>query len=216
MDKKLLGMVIYNRIKNSIISGALPMGSKISESMLTEKLETTKAPVRDAIKRLSSELLVEVRPKSGTFVFKFTSEEFEEFLVYRFILELNALKIISNTCNLVFIEELSAIYDQMKFSLENNRIYDYVRLDNSYHQTIINNCGNRYIINSYESISARMAAVSNHLVCSSDHLNRGLEQHKVMINLLKSNDMKKLEATLMEHILPKHGSFWTHQNITTD
>ena len=213
MQKKSLGTVVYNRIKTLIMSGALPMGSKISEMMLTRKLESTKAPVRDAIKRLASEGLVEVKPKSGTFVFNFTKDDFYEFLYFRFILEVNALKIVVNIDTDSLIGELSTLYDQMVFSLEKDRVYDYVRLDNNFHETFILASGNRYIIDTYATISPRMSAVSNHLTASSEHLHRGLEHHKKIIKYLALKDYVQLENIINQHILPEQGSYWKLENI---
>ena len=63
MTQDLLKDVVYRRIRDLIINGTLPMGGKISESVLATRPSTTKAPVRDALKQLQSEGLVQIKPK---------------------------------------------------------------------------------------------------------------------------------------------------------
>lgn len=206
--KKLLGSMVYERIKKLIVIGALPMGTKVSESMLIERLGSTKAPVRDAIKQLASEGLMKVIPKSGTYIFKFDQEEFEEFLQYRHILETSAFKMLNEDNSTQLVEQLSSLYDQMLFSVENERPYEYIRLNDEYHQSIISMCGNRFIIESYETIAPKMSAIRNELVTSEEHIYKGLKQHGEIVEALKEHNLNKVLETLDNHILPSCGSFW--------
>ena len=93
MKQELLKDVIYRRIREMIIVGSLPMGMKLSETVLANKLNATKAPIRDALKRLQSEGLVQIKPKSGTFVFHVTTDEFNELLEFRYFIESEGLKL---------------------------------------------------------------------------------------------------------------------------
>ncbi|MGR5503182.1 GntR family transcriptional regulator [Vibrio sp. DNB22_10_4] len=210
-----LSTVTYNRIRNLIVSGALPMGSKISESTLQKKLESTKAPIRDAIKRLSAEGLLDVRPKSGTYVFSFSQDDFQDFLQFRLLLEESAVGIIvsSRENSGELVGQLEAIHDQMIYSLEMERVYEYIRLDNEFHNALILACGNRYIISSYATIAPRMSAVSVNLTNSGEHLFKGLEQHKALIEAIKTLDQDSANRVLGSHILPEFGSFWELENI---
>ena len=59
-------------IREAIISGQLPLGSKLSEQRLADTLGISRSPVRDALAALQSEGLVKISPKRGSFVLHLT------------------------------------------------------------------------------------------------------------------------------------------------
>ena len=209
----LLKDIIYLRIHNMIISGILPMGQKISESVLMEKLNATKAPVRDAIKRLEAEKLVVIKPKSGTFVFNVTHQELEELLEFRFCLESNAIRLASEANCKCLIQELRLILDKMFISYEREQIDEYLKLDYDFHNVIIANSRNPYYIDAYSLVAARMAAIRVHLGANQEHTERSLKQHENIIKALENNDVESAINELLQHISPKHGAYWNITNI---
>ncbi|PSW08287.1 GntR family transcriptional regulator [Photobacterium rosenbergii] len=215
MKQDLLKDIIYRRIRDMIVVGTLPMGMKISETVLANRLNATKAPIRDAIKRLQSEGLVQVKPKSGTFVFHFTAEEFHELLEFRYHIESQGLKLSFQKNPKQLIQEMCFILDKMELCINSGSTFEYLNLDNEYHQIMISLCDNRYFQESYDLISARMATVRNHLGNSESHMLRSFVQHKEIIESLKNNDIEHAQHQLLCHILPEHGAFWNMKNIST-
>jgi len=210
----LLKDIIYLRIHNMIISGNLPMGQKISESMLIERLNATKAPVRDAIKRLETENLVVIKPKSGTFIFSVTDKELEELLEFRFCLESSAMRLAYTKNSKFLVQQLRLILDKMQVSYELNEMNEYLKLDYEFHNTIIASSYNSYYIDAYSLVAARMAAVRVHLGSNQEHTTRSFEQHKNIINALEKDNLDVAINELLKHISPKHGAYWSITNIT--
>ncbi|PJG86313.1 GntR family transcriptional regulator [Conservatibacter flavescens] len=210
----LLKDIIYHRIHHMIITGVLPMGSKISESFLMEKLNATKSPIRDAIKKLEAEKLLIRKPKSGTFVFTINQKELEELLDFRYCLESNALKLVHKNHNTkVLVQQLRLIFDKMIVCYENAQINEYINLDYQFHNTIITHSNNSYYIESYNLINARMAAILTYLKNDVSHIQRGYKQHENMIVYLENNDIDRANQELLHHISPEHGAYWRLENI---
>ncbi|WP_194436635.1 GntR family transcriptional regulator [Vibrio fluminensis] len=215
MKQDLLTDVVYRRIREMIIVGTLPMGSKISESVLATKLSATKAPIRAALKKLQSEGLVNIIPKSGTFVFHVTPDEFNELLEFRYVVESEALSLAFEKNLKHLVQELSFIIDKMEWAITNNSKLEYLQLDNEFHQVIISFCMNRYFKESYDMICARMATTRNYLGSNEEHMERSLMQHKEIVNSLTSGDIDSSRKLLAEHILPQHGAYWKASNFTS-
>lgn len=213
MAQELLKDVVYRRIREMIILGALPMGSKLSEGALALKLNATKAPIRDALKRLQSEGLVQIKPKSGTFVFHTNAEELHKLLEFRFFIEVEGLKLAWEHHPKTLIQELSLIIDKMELCLMTGGLLEYLQLDNTFHQKPISLCENNYFMESYDLISSRMATVRNHLSRNEDHLKRSLEQHKSIVEALQKKDIERAQEQLRSHILPQHGAYWKVSNL---
>ncbi|SEQ09425.1 GntR family transcriptional regulator [Basfia succiniciproducens] len=209
----LLKDIIYLRIHNMIISGILPMGQKISESVLIDRLNATKAPVRDAIKRLEAERLVVIKPKSGTFVFNVTDQELEELLEFRYCLESNAMRLACIPNCKCLVQELRLILDKMLVSYERGQIDEYLKLDYDFHNVIIANSHNPYYIDAYSLVAARMAAIRVHLGSNQEHTERSLRQHENIIKALELNKVDLAVNELLQHISPKHGAYWSITNI---
>ncbi|WP_375749255.1 GntR family transcriptional regulator [Vibrio sp. HN007] len=214
MKQDLLKDVIYRRIREMIIVGTLPMGMKISETVLANKLNATKAPIRDALKRLQSEGLVQIKPKSGTFVFHVTADEFTELLEFRYFIESEGLKLAWKNNPKQLIQELCFILDKMEVCLSNASTLEYLKLDNQFHQTFISLCDNRYFLESYALISARMATARNHLGGNEEHLQRSFEQHNSIVRALQNDSINDAMYQLICHILPEHGAYWSTANLS--
>ncbi|KAA8597638.1 GntR family transcriptional regulator [Vibrio cyclitrophicus] len=214
MKQDLLKDVIYRRIREMIIVGTLPMGMKISETVLANKLNATKAPIRDALKRLQSEGLVQIKPKSGTFVFHVTAEEFTDLLEFRYFIESEGLKLAWKNNPKQLIQELCFILDKMQVCLSNASTLEYLTLDNQFHQTFISLCDNRYFVESYALISARMATARNHLGGNEKHLYRSYEQHHSIVRALQDDNINDATYQLICHILPKHGAYWGNIHLS--
>lgn len=213
MKQDLLKDVVYRRVRDMIVMGTLPMGSKLSETVLSKKLNATKAPIRDALKRLQSEGLVQIKPKSGTFVFSFCDSEFNDLLEFRYFIEAQGLQLAWKNNPRQLVQELCFILDKMTFCINTDSTVEYLSLDNQFHQTLISLCDNRYFKESYSLISPRMATARNHLGTNEEHMLRSFEQHSAIVNALTTNNIEDAQQELTRHILPKHGAYWGDENL---
>lgn len=209
----MLKDIVYRRIKESIINGQFPMGSKLSETFLEQVLDANKAPIRDALKRLQAEGLVVRKPKSGTYVFSMESKSLNNLLDFRYTIESRACKLAFDKSQEQLYLELAGILDRMQFATENNNIQEYLTLDSEFHMTMVSLCDNRYYIDSFKLISAIMDTVRNFLGSNDSHLQRSFSQHSKMVDALKHKDINELLNILQGHILPEFGSYWMISNL---
>lgn len=208
MAQDLLKDVVYKRIKDMIVNGSLPMGGKLSESALATRLVASKAPVRDALRRLQSEGLVQIKPKSGTFVFSLNDLEFKDLLEFRFYVESKAMELALKKNPKQLVQEISAILDNMEFCINNGSTVEYIRLDNLFHQALFTWCQNPYLEQAYTLISSRMATIRNYLGSNDEHMHRSWNQHVTIVTALRNNDYDSALVALQGHILPEFGAYW--------
>lgn len=209
MTDLLLKDIVYQRIKESIINGIFPMGSKLSEIVIEEKLNANRAPVRDALKKLEAEKLVERIPKKGTFVFSLDYEKLDKLLTFRYFIECNALVLSYNINKNLLIQELGTIMDKMSIVINQKNIFGYLETDAIFHRLLVSRCNNPYFVRSYELIVPFMDTVRNHLGSNLDHVSRSREQHMQIYNALCDSNLKQAIDILRTHILPKYGAYWS-------
>ncbi len=205
--------IVYRQIKHLIVCCYFPMGSKLSETIIEKKLHANKAPIRDALKRLQAEGLVERRPKSGTYVFSLSNRDLNDLLNFRFVIESQAAILSFDRQPQELCNRLQAVIDRMKIDLETNNIRDYLEQDSAFHQALVSLCDNRYFIESYKLVSAIMDTARNFLGNNVAHLHRSVVQHEEILNAVKSLDIGKMVELLREHILPDYGAYWKGSNL---
>lgn len=212
-ENKLKKDIVYRQIKHLIVCCYFPMGSKLSETIIEKKLHANKAPIRDALKRLQAEGLVERRPKSGTYVFSLSNRDLNDLLNFRFVIESQAAILSFDRQPQELCNRLQAVIDRMKVDLETNNIRDYLEQDSAFHQALVSLCDNRYFIESYKLVSAIMDTARNFLGNNVAHLHRSVVQHEEILNAVKSLDIGKMVELLREHILPDYGAYWKGSNL---
>ena len=213
MTSRLLKDIVYNRIRDMIILGQLPMGEKLSETLLADRLNATKAPVRDAIKRLQSEGLVTIKPQSGTFVFTLDIAELTALLEFRYCIEVDALKLAYERNFSVFLQELKAILNRMEHCIEMENNSEYLQQDSQFHQLFFDYSDNTYHQQAYHLISSRMATIRTRLGCNREHMLRSYSQHEEIVMALESRSLEKACQHLIAHIIPRHGAYWKADNL---
>jgi len=193
-------------IREAIVSGELPLGSKLSEQRLADALGVSRSPVRDALASLQSEGLVTISPKRGTFVFTPDLQIVDELCEQRVILETAALRlgIERNHENLVNqLEKISAAMDR---TLERNNLDGYISGDHQFHQAIIEGAENRTLTKSYTNTISPLKALRTHLfTIMSEDTDRSSAEHVTIINATRAKDVNLAVVLLIEHIshLPK-------------
>ncbi|MBQ9273690.1 MAG: GntR family transcriptional regulator [Succinivibrio sp.] len=215
MDTDLQTNVVYQRIRGMIIDGSFPLGSKISESLLAATLQAGRAPVRDALKILQTEKLVERKRRSGTYVFSLQQEEFDELLKFRYVMETQALLLYSSRELATLAKSLDEIRQQMSTAFASADISGYLKLDSRFHATLVESCHNRYFVDSYRSIVPIMDTLRNYLGYNLQHLKRSLQQHEEIEQALEEKNPTLAADLLAKHILPEHGAYWKKSNLTT-
>ncbi|WAT02050.1 GntR family transcriptional regulator [Rouxiella chamberiensis] len=208
MAQDLLKDVVYKRIKDMIINGSLPMAGKLSETVLATRLSASKAPVRDALRRLQSEGLVQIKPKSGTFVFSLSDVDFKDLLDFRFYIESKAMSLSLKKNPKQLVQEISSILDNMDFCINNGSTVEYIRLDNLFHEALFNWCQNPYLTQAYGLISSRMATIRHYMGSNDEHMHRSYVQHVTIVAALRDNDLDTALESLKGHILPEFGAYW--------
>lgn len=131
-----LAQSLYTKIKDDIISMALPPGAPISETELAEESGVSRTPIREAILRLARENLVEVVPKSGTFVARIPVSALPEAMIARCALEGAATRAAAEFASRSQILELHALLERQRELAEQGDLLNFHLADEAFHEQI--------------------------------------------------------------------------------
>jgi DNA-binding GntR family transcriptional regulator len=193
--------MIHAEVRRAILNGDLRSGSPVRESAIAESMEVSRAPVREALRRLEQSSLV-VKPSNRSYaVTQFTERDVYELATLRIALEsLAAQEAMRDPRALeaTLREKLANIARAVSFGDEVAEL----SADREFHDTLVQAAGNRRLLVAYEtlrdqiqlSLLARLRTGAG----GTDHVAR----HEQLLNRVVENDVDGFVRELQHHIAP--------------
>jgi len=198
---KSLMEVTAEKIREAIVSGELPLGSKLSEQRLADTLGVSRSPVRDALAALQSEGLVTISPKRGSYVFTPDLRIVDELCEQRSILETAALRLGIERNHKELMRQMNRISVEMHRVLDATDQREYTAWDHQLHQAIIESADNRALTKSYNHTISPLKALRTHLfTIMSENTDRSMNEHIAVIDAARVKDADLAASHLDEHI----------------
>jgi DNA-binding GntR family transcriptional regulator len=137
LDRKLpLRDQIYQLIRTLVIIGQLRPGQPVNEVEIAEQLGVSRTPVREAVKRLSDEGLINVYAQTGTFVAEISRRDLEEAYIIRRALELESCRRAAEVATKADTKRLEDIVGAHQTAINRKRYAEAIRLDDQFHRMI--------------------------------------------------------------------------------
>jgi DNA-binding GntR family transcriptional regulator len=191
------------RLRHMIFEGELAPGSRIAERMICEQLGISRTPLREALKVLASEGLVELLPHRGAQVSTLRREDIDPMFEVMSALEALAGEL---ACRRITEAELAAIHDaheQMTDHYARHERAEYFRLNQEIHERIVAAARNPVLAHAYNSLSARIRRARYMANLSPERWRQAMEEHEAIIAALADRDGPRLSRILKEHLLHK-------------
>ncbi|WP_370267284.1 GntR family transcriptional regulator [Nioella sp.] len=193
--------VTANRIRDAIISGELPLGSKLSEQRLADALGVSRSPVRDALAALQSEGLVTIQSKRGTFVFTPDLHIIDELCEFRRIMECEALRLGAERNHAQLMDGLEQACDAMQRALAAEDSQGYTLGDYQFHNAIVESPGNRSIVRAYDGILSPLKALRTHLfIFLEETTTRSMSEHRAILEACRVKNTDLAVSRLSDHV----------------
>ncbi len=184
-----------------IVSLKLQPGQLVSEKEVAESLSASKTPVREALIRLANSGLVEIVPKSGTYVTPISINAYIEGCFTRVQLETGAVRRAAVRCNSNTEEKLKSIIQQQSAALDAEHYEQFFALDQALHRAFFETAG---IAGVWQTLLRTQSDVNRlrHLK-RINKIRRGsivLQQHIEIVDALCIGDADEAEQSLINHI----------------
>ena len=198
-------LTIFNGEKNTyellfqyIDEGTLQPGERLTEISLAERLQVSRTPVREAIKALEVEGLVEHVPRVGVCIKKLTYQEVFELYQYRSEVEIIAAKLAANNASDLELQELSEIHEKMES--KNTPPMKLKELNKLFHQCIFNSTKNRYLIQSLNMVRKMLMLVGKTAFNIASRHDEVRSEHGKILEALISHNPVLASLAMAEHI----------------
>ena len=191
---------VLNQLRDMIIEGVLAPGTRINEGQVGASLGVSRTPLREAIKTLASEGLIEILPAKGAIVRRFSENDIRDILEVLKIIEQNAARL---ACQRASDAEIAAIerlhLEMMDLYRDRNRLA-YFKLNQSIHTSIVRASGNATLLQTHEQLQARIKRVRFIGNEKPERWASAVAEHEEMVTALKSRDGAGLAEVLGRHL----------------
>lgn len=198
--------IAYDRFKNRLFDRTLSSGSFVTQRELCDILESPMGAVREALKRLEAEGLVNLLPQRGIQIIKLDVRFVNEAYQIRMIFEQEAVRKMASAPNEPFLEDLYNRTSEMKARAEMQDWIDGdlgaegLKIDLDLHDALIANLENTLISDSYQKIDDRVRLIRMNSKFNRDRLIDAMSEHLAIISALLQADEKQSLTALTNHI----------------
>jgi DNA-binding GntR family transcriptional regulator len=198
---KQVSELVLERLRTDIIENRFALGEKISEAQLSELYGVTKAPIRSAYIRLEGEGLIQIRPQSGTFVFKPTVSELRALCELRTALEVEACRLAMLRDPAGLERDFRALLDGMAEAIRARSSDRYQTLDTDLHRSIFRRADSALLAATYETqVNSRFVALRWRFSRKAEHNDHSFAEHIALRDAVIDRDAERLVRLLRKHI----------------
>ena len=189
----------YDTLKRRILDNQLPPGAMLSEVALAQKLNMSRTPIREALKMLMRDDLVEIRDGVGTFVKSATQKDIEDAYAVRQHLQGLAIGAFSSED----LDALEARFRSLQVRLEQGetvRVEEFADADWALHDQILQKSGNRYAQKATNDLRAVLRRYQYLSVRLLSRVEESLTEHLAILDCIRRRDLARLTELLENHI----------------
>ena len=187
-------------IRDAIRSGKVKPGDRLVEMQLAQEMQISRFPIREALRYLEKEGLVETIPFKGTHVAEFTEKDMEELYSLRSSLEELAVRILIENLDEKKIKKLETIIQSMQKASQTGNLDQMISEDLRFHQTICELSGHRKLLDVWRTLENQLLVF---LTIEKDFFETAylyVSTHDPLMDAIKNRDAKRAEKAIRDHL----------------
>jgi DNA-binding GntR family transcriptional regulator len=193
----------FQTLKSLLVEGKIAPGSKLNERELAESLNVSRTPIREAIRRLAADGLVELIANRGAIAVQLSIDD----VIHTFdvIAELEgysgelAAKNISGST----LSELEALQYEMMASYARRDLSSYFKLNLRIHRLINQAANNPVLATLFSQVNSRIEALRFRSNQDGVKWEKAVEEHQEMLDALKARDSERMRKVMITHVANK-------------
>jgi phosphonate utilization transcriptional regulator len=200
LQSSSLPMLMQEEIERLIMTGELPVGSRINESELSQRFNTSRGPIREALRALEEAGLVRNEKNRGVFVREIAFEEADEIYELREALE----EIIGRRVALAIkpdaVERLRAMLDAMRSAAQAQDVEQYAQLNLQFHEILLDTAGSKKLTETYKRLVKELHLFRMRALDSGGGLRVSADEHRDIVEAIASGDPDIAGRALRRHV----------------
>jgi len=203
LDRATLSHAATARLRDMIVEGRIAPGARLNERVLTEELQVSRTPLREAFKILAGEGLVELQPQRGAVVASLDAATIEA--TYEVMADLEGLagELAAARIAPAELAEIRALQFDMLASHARRDLPGYFRANMQIHNKINAAARNPVLTETFQRLNQRIYSTRYRSNLSNERWDQAIAEHTEILHLLEARDGAGLRALLSRHLLNK-------------
>lgn len=190
---------VFEKLESDIISGVYPRGEILTELKLVEQLGVSRTPIREALRRLEQERLIQEVGK-GSLVLGITLDDLVDIMNIRYRIE--GLVAYYATLNRTeeSVEELRQITELQNFYLQQDDVEKLRQMDDRFHDAIYRLSGRTVLCDTLEPLHRKTQRYRRKSIEDRSRLSHSIEEHRAIFEAIASGDETLAQELTTRHI----------------
>ena len=191
---------VYEQLKNAVLTGAYEVGERLLERDLAERLQVSRTPVREALRRLESEGLLEALPRQGLIVKEYSDDDIREIYMIREALECLAAEFAAIKATEGDIKLLESLVEEMDRLDDESGSEEALRVHRNFSEAYNRASHMSTLVRLIESLKDQVARFRNVSLSSSQRRKEARDEHRELLDALRRRDPKRASELTHIHI----------------
>lgn len=201
MDEFLpLRDVVFNTLRQAILTGELKPGERLMEIHLANRLGVSRTPIREAIRKLELEGLVTMIPRRGAEVAQITEKSMSDVLEVRRAVDALCVEL---ACDRITKDELAALKkacDSFEQAVKSKDVKKIAQADVALHDIIVTATGNKRLVQLVNTLSEQMYRYRFEYIKDFSQHEKLVEEHRIIYDSIVNKDKKTACEAAKLHI----------------
>lgn len=187
-------------IREAIRKGKLKPGDRLVEMQLAEEMHISRFPIREALRFLEKEGLVETKPFKGTYVAQLTERDMEELYSLRSAIEEFAVRILIKRSDEGKIDKLASIFQAMQQASKNEDLDKLIAEDFRFHQTICELSDHRKLLEVWLTLENQLRVfltIEKQLFGNSAQF---VKSHVPILKAIRERKIRPAQKAIRDHL----------------
>lgn len=192
------GGIAFAKLMGALRDGVLNPGDRLREVDIAERFALSRTPVREALRRLEAEKIIEHRPRIGAVIRTLDQTEVVELYEMRLVLERTAAEMAAKHASEAEVDSLTALNEQIA-----GAVHDPSRaaaINQQFHRSIYLAARNRFLMESARALNNALLLLGPTTLADEDRINTVVAQHVLIIDAISSGDKEAAGAAAEVHL----------------
>lgn len=206
IQPRVLRQEVLGALRSAILAGDIPVGSRLLEAEVAASMQVSRAPVREAVRHLEQEGLVEIFPHRGAVVVGLPETEIDAIYELRAVIEGRATAAAIGSIGQAEVDRLEALIDEMRTAIKAHEIEAIAEIDLRFHGLIVEWSGMTLLRHIWSSLDGLVRVRSYQALdrpgaTATYFLRNAASSHVDLVSALRAGDADAAATMARQHVL---------------
>lgn len=198
--QKSLNQIIYEDLKGKILRGDIAPATRLQEDRLAKTYQTSRTPVRDALRKLDQENVLKKLDYGGYLINELTLDEIEEIFELRAVIESYAAFLATSRISEAEIEKMEEILEDSRSAIKKEDFESFIELNTDFHALLYKASRGKHVLRILQGLWDYFYRHRKTIFTKKSNLEDSLRGHERMLQTMKSGDAEGVEKLVRQHI----------------